>query len=87
MWSLMQIINGSIYLVGPTVSFQSRARTIQLQLMDLQSEYDLPDMDVVLTTSDKCKPADKPHRSFDGNLDRCQRLVSPCNPASGLECK
>ena len=80
MLSPAQIINGSIYLVGPTVSFQSRARTLQLQLIDLQSAYDLPDVDFVLTTSDKCKPPDKPHRSFDGNLDRCQRLVS-------LKCK
>ena len=87
MRSLAQIINGSIYLVGPTTSFQSRARGLQLQLMDLHSAYDLPDVDFMLTASDECKPQDKPHRSFDGNLDRCQRLVSPCIHASGLECK
>ena len=52
--------------------------------MDLQSAYDLPDVDFMLTTSDRCKPADKPHRSFDGNPQRCQRLVGPCDADCGL---
>ena len=78
-------MNQSIYLVGPTSSYESRARGFQLQLMDLHSAYDLPDVDFVLTTSDRCKPADKPHRSFDGNLERCQHLVGTCIPGCSFD--
>ena len=48
---------------------------MQYQLMELHRKFKLPDIDFVLTTSDKCKPGDVPHHSYDGNMTRCEKLV------------
>ena len=72
----MQIVNGSYYLVGPTSNFQGRSRNMQHQVMELHRKFALPDVDFVLTTSDRCKKGDTPHISHDGNHTRCERLVS-----------
>ena len=71
----MQVINDTVYLVGQACICETKSRTLQLQIADLHSRYQLPDIDFVMTAKDRCKPADKPHRSFDGNTDRCQHLV------------
>ena len=72
--SCMQVINDTVYAVGQTCFCETRSRTLQLQIADLHSRYQLPDVDFVMTVRDRCKPADKPHRSF-WNTDRCQHLV------------
>lgn len=71
----IQVVNGRLYVVGEIPNFQSRSRTAQLQLMELQRDYQLPDVDFILTTSDKCKEAEGPVRSHDGNQTRCQKLA------------
>ena len=68
-------MDGRLYIVGENPNFQSRARTVQLQLLRLQQRYHLPDVDFVLTTADSCLPVDGPVRSHDGNQTRCQRAV------------
>ena len=76
---VVQIVNGSFYLVGPTSNFQGRSRNIQHQVMELHRKFALPDIDFVLTTSDRCKTGEAPHISHDGNQTRCERLVSHYN--------
>jgi hypothetical protein len=75
----LQIKNNRLYATPPDHVFQSRERTILLQLVHLLQKYDLPDIDVMLVTDDFCPDKDIPHRSFDGNYKRCSRLVR--NPA------
>ena len=74
----MQIINGDVFLVPPARIFQTRARTTQLQIESLALRYELPDVDLMLYTSDVCQlqlqPA--PYRSHDENFERCPQLVS-----------
>lgn len=70
----VQIKNNRLYATPPDHVFQSRERTILLQLVHLLQKYDLPDIDVMLVTDDFCPDKDIPHRSFDGNYKRCSRL-------------
>ena len=46
------------------------------QMIHLSQRFHLPDLDVVLVTDDFCPKKDYPHRSHDGEYDRCPRLVS-----------
>lgn len=78
---VLQIVNGSFYLVGPTPNFQGRSRNIQHQVMELHRKFELPDVDFVLVTSDRCKTGEAPHISHDGNMTRCERLVSHVDTA------
>ena len=57
----LQIINGTVYLVGLTGNYQTRAQAYQAQLAELSQLFELPDVDFVLSTGDKCKPGEAPH--------------------------
>ncbi len=72
---LLQVINGSLYLVGPTKSFLSRARALQLMLLELQAKFALPDVDFILTSSDNCKTKFGPSRPSGSSQASCDRLV------------
>ena len=73
---LVQIIGGVPYVVGAHDSFQSRMRHMQQQLMDLVSEYDVPDVDFIVNVVDYCRPWASEVRSKDGNQSRCTKNVS-----------
>lgn len=72
----MQIIEGQVYIVPPATLFQTRARAAQLQIASLAERQKLPDVDFMLYTADVCYPDDLPHKSYDGNYDRCPHVVS-----------
>lgn len=75
--AVLQIINGSVFLVGPVQNFQNRARTMQLSLMELQGKYKLPDLDAVFIMSDKCKHGQPAPYKDEGYAGKCERTVRP----------
>lgn len=44
---------------------------MQLWMLDVAKQYKLPDLDLVMTTSDGCPPV----VGFTGNWSKCQREV------------
>ena len=72
---MLQVKYNKLYVTPPDHIFQSRERTVLHQMIHLSQRYHLPDVDVVLVTDDFCPKKDYPHRSHDGEYDRCPRLV------------
>jgi len=82
----VQIKDNKLYVTPPEHVFQSRERTILHQLVHVSLKYVLPDIDVMLVTSDFCPSKDVPHRSFDGNYQRCSHLVRIRDPLKEHTC-
>lgn len=72
---MVQIKNNKLFVTPPDYVFQSRERTVLHQLVHLSQKYVLPDIDVMLVTDDFCPSKNFPHKSFDGNYQRCSSLV------------
>jgi len=75
----VQIINGSIYLVGPVQNFQTRLRHSVSQLLALSRAYRLPDVDLVWSVSDYCKLHGDSLK--DTSKEKCPRRVRLSAPS------
>ena len=71
----LQVKDGRLYVSPPDHRFQSRERTLLVLLIQLSQKHRLPDIDVMFVTDDFCPNKNAPHRSHDGEYDRCPHLV------------
>ncbi|KAK9812687.1 hypothetical protein WJX72_002054 [[Myrmecia] bisecta] len=48
----LQVIDGNVYIVGETPPFLDWHRQVKLQILEVAMEWDLPDLDLVITSTD-----------------------------------
>ena len=67
----MQIVAGEMYVAGELVGYPDFNRYVKLFLLDVARHHKLPDVDLILSTSDKCHPAGK----YRGSSKKCPLQV------------
>ena len=67
----MQILDGEFYVVGELAGYAEFNRHVKLFLLDVGRHHKLPDVDLVLSTSDACHPPGR----FNGSTAVCPDMV------------